>query len=326
MIWIYYSLFALCVIQTLLSLSIPSDNLTNKSIPKINLDELQKLLENSKNGSFDGIESLLDNGGKLGVIEISNLGLDYENAVNNLKEYAPSCIGSAKHNIPQKIQLPDGSFRTTYATTNKTYLECLDMSVLSQTFDQIDTAMIHVINKFNNEQHSTTLCSKNNKLGFIVDNETIPIGNALQKEHIHVYSTKEKHDRDNPQSTKLSDYLVPFHVDNGLYLIITPFQEHAMKVKLSNGKIVSTNHIESDSALVLIGRGLTDWLLSPTVANEMNFYAVPHSVPTLDGTKFKTRSVYARMKIPKPSSISAMRTCLDYDGFEGTFHDFFNSG
>ena len=99
-----------------------------------------------------------------------------------------------------------------------------------------------------------------------------------------------------------------------------------MEVKLSNGKTVSTSNVKSDSALVLIGRGLTEWLLSPTVANEKNLFAVPHSVPTLDGTKFKTRTVYARMKVPNPSSISAMRTCLDYDGFEGTFQEFFNSG
>ena len=44
--------------------------------------------------------------------------------------------------------MPDGSYRKTYATTSKTYLDCLEMDVLSETFDAIDVAMMNVLNKF----------------------------------------------------------------------------------------------------------------------------------------------------------------------------------
>ena len=45
------------------------------------------------------------------------------------------------------------------------------------------------------------------------------------------------------------EYMVPFHTDNGLYLLITPYSSHALKIKTSSGTIVDTDYIESDSIL-----------------------------------------------------------------------------
>ena len=117
--------------------------------------------------------------------------------------------------------------------------------------------------------------------------------------------------------------MVPFHLDNGLFLIITPFPEHGMNVKLSNGMTVSTSNVALDSALVLIGRGLTDWLLPDTISENRHFFPVPHSVPTLSGSKFDTRTVYARMKVPPPSATTAMSGCLDFKDTQMSFQEFF---
>merc|ERR1711902_84219 len=62
------------------------------------------------------------------------------------------------------------------------------------------------------------------------------------------------------------------------------------------------------------------------IASRKHFYAVPHSVPSLVGSDFEERTVYARMKVPPPSSISSMTMCSEYDGLNATFDDFFHSG
>ena len=328
MISTYYSLFALCLVQTTFSLSIPSVISTDVEIPKVELNELLALLSTDKNVFPLGLDVLKDGGGNLGVVEIANLGFDYQNALKNLVENAPHCFETSKDT--RRILLPDGSYRTTFATTNRTYLDCLHMDALSQTFDVIDSAMTEVLNKFN-EHYSSNIDSNCNKLAYIVRDAdqlptVIPIEGALQKEHIHVYSTKDEEKRANPHEDHSSNHLVPFHVDNGLYLIITPFPGHGMNVELSDGKTISTSHVASDSALVLIGRGLSDWLLTPKISSKKHFYAVPHSVPSLAGSGFEQRTVYARMKVPPPSSISFMTVCPEFDGPNKTFDDFFHSG
>merc|ERR1719322_524760 len=198
------------------------------------------------------------------------------------------------------------------------------MNVLSKTFDDIDNSMIKVINKFH-EHHSINIKSNCSELAYIRGNEKMSMEDALEKEHIHVYSSKPDKEKTYTHKTDYSDFLVPFHVDNGLYLIITPFPGHGMDVKISNGNTISTSHIGYDSAFVLIGRGLTDWLLSTNIALDNHIFSAPHSVPTLVGSQFETRTVYARMKIPDPSSFSSMTECSKFNGQIETFDEFFNS-
>ena len=58
----------------------------------------------------------------------------------------------------------------------------------------------------------------------------------LLQEHIHVYEPLEGEDNE-------SVYAAPFHTDNGLLLIITPFQEHPLQVKNKKGEIVETGEV-----------------------------------------------------------------------------------
>jgi hypothetical protein len=50
------------------------------------------------------------------------------------------------------------------------------------------------------------------------------------KDHIHVYTKTA--------SKGESNYLVPFHIDNGIFLILTPFLSPSLHVKLSDGQVV----------------------------------------------------------------------------------------
>jgi hypothetical protein len=95
--------------------------------------------------------------------------------------------------------------------------------------------------------------------------------------------------------TSKDEFLVPFHIDNGLFLLLTPFPSPSLTVRLSDGSSVSTNGLGTDSVLVLMGRGLTEWLLQNE--QQTDFHPVPHAVPSLADSSVTHRAVYARMKV-----------------------------
>ena len=104
----------------------------------------------------------------------------------------------------------------------------------------------------------------------------------------------------------LDDMMVPYHVDNGLYLIITSFPGHGLKLKNSDGNEMETDNLAANDILVLMGRGLTDWLLRDHPAQTL-FHPVPHAVKSMTR---KDRSILARMKIP--TSENAVKNGLEF--------------
>ncbi len=112
--------------------------------------------------------------------------------------------------------------------------------------------------------------------------------------------------------------MVPFHVDNGLYLIITAFPDHGLLVKPSGidgpGSVLETDSLDMGSIIVLMGRGLTDWLFQDDIikAKKM-FHPVPHAVPALGSSGFKARSVYARMKVAPLEAVPSETSGLTFE-------------
>ena len=50
-------------------------------------------------------------------------------------------------------------------------------------------------------------------------------------------------------------YAAPFHTDNGLLLMITPFQEHPLQIKNKMGEIVDTGEVRDlDLSSLLINQ------------------------------------------------------------------------
>ena len=84
-------------------------------------------------------------------------------------------------------------------------------------------------------------------------------------------------------------------MDNGVFLLITPFPDHGLSVELSDGSVASTDGVGRGSVLVLVGLGLTDWLLQGDAAAASAFHPVPHAVPALRALRH--RSVFARMVV-----------------------------
>jgi len=186
-------------------------------------------------------------------------------------------------NERNKLEMTDGSSRMTYATVEGKFPECFGPKPLSETFNEIDALISSVLSiaKYNGLNHV------NEPVMYSVEGDHLSLDKALKKEHIHVYD----------RSVSTSSYVVPFHVDNGLYLILTPFPGHGLRVKTSNNKVVSLDDLELDSAIILFGRGVTEWLLQDDAKTKQLFYASPHAVPTgvADGSGYRT--VYARMAV-----------------------------
>ena len=54
---------------------------------------------------------------------------------------------------------------------------------------------------------------------------------------------------------------VPFHSDNGLLLLLTPFKEQPLLMKNKNGDVLTTGELDNDSVIVIIASALPNWLL-----------------------------------------------------------------
>ena len=111
--------------------------------------------------------------------------------------------------------------------------------------------------------------------------------------------------------------LVPYHIDNGLYLIITPFPDQGLKIKTSSGQEIETE-LPSNSILILMGRALTDWLLVDQPVSRNQFFPVPHGVDALD-KNINARSIFARMKIAPLEAVVEN----DSNQIQMTFEDIF---
>lgn len=209
-------------------------------LPSATLEDLKRIPE------LQAANFLRDSDGKIGVFAITSLGSEYATAVLNFQKNAPDCL-ELDDQLPVR-QMPHGSSRRTYATETSDYPLCVwdEAEVISGMFETIETLVIDMIKGVMKQE-----------LNYFENGKVTNFEDSLSKDHLHVYSQ--------PISSKnretIDEHLVPYHIDNGLFLIITPFSDPSLEVKLSNGKKVTTGDVGPDSVLVLMGRGLTEWLL-----------------------------------------------------------------
>lgn len=245
-----------------------------------------------------------------GTFAISGLPEDYATAVEELRTTAPKCFHEQNS---KQFKMLDGSSRRTFASQSEnpsTLPECVENSggTISKTFDKINKLVTNLITQVAGEDN--ILWSGNSS------SSSKSLFEASHKDHIHVYEQREVIGGHSD-----NEYLLPFHVDNGLYLLITPAPEHPLLVKDRSGQEISTSAIGADSVLVLLARGLTDWLFQGSdVASK--FHAVPHAVRSLRySPQVSSRTVYARMKVV-PLDALPYRRRMKRD--TRTFGDVFN--
>ncbi len=309
----------------------------SQPIPSIEFNDLKKLVEDDSAGE-DTFAFLKDGGGKLGAFSVSHLpsggsGLTFASSVASVRSKAPACLGSDS-SLPS-VSLSDGSTRRTFATETRTFPACLfkELEDVADAFDELEAVVSQLLKKVAGRD-----------LGF-VSGETgkfSPLSSAPHKDHLHLYKKKAKTPssfsshwrhtesfhaaagKEEESKGDLGDYLIPFHVDNGIFLIITNFPEHPLMVRLSDGSNTTVPD-ESAEVLVLLGRGLTDWLLQEKELRK-SFFAVPHAVSSMNIGSLTYRMVYARMKVMPHDAVPS--AAGEKESVEGeltlkTFRDFF---
>eukprot|EP00092_Neocalanus_flemingeri_P002133 GFUD01002273.1.p1 GENE.GFUD01002273.1~~GFUD01002273.1.p1 ORF type:complete len:546 (-),score=175.52 GFUD01002273.1:534-2171(-) len=275
---------------------------------KIELSELDSLVNSNQ---LSSLSSILSSQGSLAV---TSLPKDYSQAVRNIKRSAPACLEQL--NYPQ-FYLPDGSQRRTFASGSdeqEDYPDCIreDSETVAKHLDTVDVLMSRLIADIAGPENLVWKTQN--------DQNVRNFSTALFKDHIHVYKPVEGLNDD-------SGYAAPFHTDNGLLLMITPFQEHPLQMKNKMGEIVETGEIGEDAVLILLASGLPQWLLRGTKSSS-KFFPVPHAVPSLVND-VSSRTVFARMKVVPmdayPSNLAAEEK-KDRNLFEQFFHDVKQAG
>ena len=206
------------------------------------------------------------------------------------------------------MTLADGSTRKTAATSTGDYPDCLAESAktVGSVFDSVQILVTKLIEKMKGGAD----------ISYVDGGNPIPLNSAPHKDHIHVYEKSPSQVRDNHRHHEMShmsqdgEYLVPYHVDNGIFLLITPFPNHGLNLEMSDGSVVSTDGVGRGSIIVLFGLGLTDWLLQSDRVAASEFHPVPHAVPALK--TLRHRSVFARMVVA-PATATPVGGALTFD-------------
>jgi hypothetical protein len=243
----------------------------------------------------------------VGGFAVSGLGADYSAALKHLVATAPTCGEGAL-----EVLLADGTLRRSHVPTTQNpavstasaaaFPDCVasDMAAISQTFDAVEAVMAGVMGRLLGNASLHVRLEDGRPVGLL----DLPV-----KTHLHVYHA--------PTAAAVEtqkQHSLPMHVDNGLYLLLTPDQSLPLLMRSKSGRAIRTGQVGPDAVLFLLGRGLTDWLV-PDTAEETAFTPALHAVPSLAKTGVATRTVVARMKVApltavpgtKPSAGQKMR-------------------
>jgi len=270
----------------------------------ISLDELGRILQS---GQFKHIERVLAEEGALSVVGMPS---DYSKAVRNIKSIAPGCLDSLDTMEYRQFDLPDGSKRRTFASSSESLTalpHCIreEGDTIRSHFDTVDNIMSRLISSIAGSENVLWRTEK--------DTESRNFSSTQYKEHIHVYLPRG-------EVSDPSQFASPFHTDNGLLLLLTPFQDHPLKIKNKNGEEINTRQLGDDSVLVLVAAGLPQWLLEGTQASD-KFFPSPHAVPSLGD--ISSRTVVARMKVVPMESFPSNPEAVTAGG-NNMFHQYFS--
>lgn len=264
----------LCVLLVLFTSSQLQGIRVPPKIPEVTFNDLKLIVKGEKSSDLLRIDPSK---------KISCFGVRFEeqegvqNSMNDLKASAPRCFRGIKG--LSEVQMLDGATRQIFATEEREYPDCISLPMhhLSNVFDQIELEVVKLIQGGDDRPFQ-----------YQVGEKAFNLSDAPRKDHVNVY-----HHRFGPERDSKS-FMVPFHRDNGLFLILTPFPDHPLTIKLENGNTISTKHLVPSTILVLMGLGTTDWLFQGV--EHPDFWATPHAVPSMD-PRIKNRTVYARMKV-----------------------------
>lgn len=206
----------------------------------------------------------------------SGLGDEYRTALHQLRKNGPDCLEDAL-----EVTLEDGSHRFTTArdtdTDNKPFPDCVrgQTEVITAAFDRVDKMVAEILrSRFGGKLDVVVQGRNGSRRWEGMDSKT----------HLHVY----KHN----QEPSLSPLALPYHTDNGLYVLLTPSSTQPLRALSKNGTVHLLD-TGDDSVVMLLGTGLTQWLLPSS-----SLHAPSHGLPSLSSSLHSTsRTVMARMTV-----------------------------
>jgi len=116
------------------------------------------------------------------------------------------------------------------------------------------------------------------------------------KTHLHVYSKSNDVGQDG--------LALPYHTDNGLYLLITP-SSHLPLLSVGRDGTVHQLDTGNNTLILMLGTGLSSWLL-----RDEGLHSPPHAVPSLPTNS--VRIVVARMTVASPNSTPQHDTTTNF--------------
>jgi hypothetical protein len=251
---------------------------------------------------------------EVGGLAVSGLGLSaYSLALDQLRASAPACIATRLDDPGMKVvTLEDGTRRMSLVRMEEDDLSaeqvanwppCMEaeMAAVTVAFDLVEQEMIAALGRLLGNE--TLLVATPPRPGS--PPEVRKMADLAAKTHVHVYEAGEKRPESNSEQLSLS-----YHLDNGLYLLLTPSPQQPLRLRSRHGRPVRTDAVADDSVLFLLGRGLTDWLLQGVNGEEGGDdryrHLVPalHAVPSMAETD-STRTVVARMRVAPFEAVPA---------------------
>jgi len=252
---------------------------------------LLPVLDLSSPSSPPSSQSLISSLRTDGVLVLTGLGPEYSRALSSLRERAPSCLSESL-----QVRLDDGSERLTTArdtdTRTQPFPPCVreEVDTITATFDLVDTVVSDILRK----EFGQSLDMVEVKDGGNVTREWEDVD---RKTHLHVYRQTD--------TTFPTSLALPYHTDNGLYVLVTPSSTLPLRSLSRDGSLQILNPGDS-SILLLLGTGLTSWLLP-----QGNLHSPTHAVPALS-TSLSTepRTVLARMAVAPALAIPSTAPAL----------------
>merc|ERR1712080_485761 len=251
--------------------------------------------------SMSNLEAAVDSGRtahikralhQVGAIAVDGLSADYVRALASLRTSAPACLEGSL-----RVKLNDAVERFSHVQSNgEEAPKCVkaDYDAIIATFAKVENEITGAL--ANILGNSTLLVKEGSQIKELSELET--------KTHLHVYINNQVGD-----APITNPFSLPFHQDNGLFLVPTPSNKLPVVLKDFQGRPVFTDRLGSDAVMFLVGRGLTDWLLQDA---EHGMFPPPHAVPSLAGTAITDRTVMARMKIAEYNAVPAVNGGLNF--------------
>jgi len=223
-----------------------------------------------------------------GALIFTGLGEEYSTALDRLNRRAPYCLEGRG----LTVEMDDGSERLTVArdTVGATgpFPDCvrLEADVVSDAFDRVDK----VFNQLMRQQFGKDLDVVEEE-----KNVTKVWEEFDSKTHLHVYKRSNK--------VTTAPLALPYHTDNGMYVLLTPSSILPLRAIDRTGEI-SVLDSDSSSVILILGTGVTSWLMP-----DSGLYAAPHGLPALATILSPApRTVMARMRVAPPGSLPSSST------------------